>query len=269
MPRVVAHRWLTTAVVALALALSAAGASALGRVESAGPSPASAAATPGAANTNTRTQIPALTAPVIDTLGLLDDATRSRLDQRARELRRSTFGAQLQVLIVASTAGEPIEAYAQRAFDEQKLGRAIFDNGVLMVVAKDDRRVRIQTGSGIRARVSDRLAQRVIDEHMLPRFRDGEFAQGIEGGADALDELIRHGSLPAPSSGKSINVFDLPWPQRIAALTFFVVMLGGSIAVLIRQLTKLGSGDASLNGSDSRWSRNGGNSDGGGASGRW
>lgn len=257
------------AVLALALALSAGGAAARGPVESAVALPASAPAASAPATTPPLSEIPALTAPVIDTLGVLDEATRDRLNLRARDLRRSSFGAQLQVLIVASTAGEPIEAYAQRAFDEQKLGRAIYDNGVLMVIAKDDRRVRIQSGRGIRARVSDSLAQRVIDEHMLPRFRDGKFAQGIEGGADALDELIRHGSLPAPSSGKSVNVLDLPWPERIAALTFIVVMVGGSIAVLIRQLTKLATRDGDRTGRDPRWSNNGGGSDGGGASGRW
>jgi uncharacterized protein len=147
----------------------------------------------------------------------------------------------------------------------------VFDNGVLMLIARDDRRIRIQTGTGIRERVSDALAQRVIDEHMLPRFRDGEFAQGIESGADALDDLIRHGSLPAPSSGKSINVADMPWPQQIGVLTLIVVMVAGPFAIpaLIRRMTGVATGDSNRDATRQRWSNNGGDSDGGGASGRW
>ena len=92
--------------------------------------------------------IPALTSPVVDATGTLGAAEKQQLEQQALALQQSK-GSQLQVLMVASTQPETIEQYTQRVFDQWKLGREGVDDAVLLVVAKDDRRVRIQPGYGL------------------------------------------------------------------------------------------------------------------------
>lgn len=260
------RRGLTCAVLALSLGVSG---SALSAPTPAAPASVAPADTPAPTPSPPRADIPALTAPVVDTIGLLDPSTRDDLNLLARDLRRDRLGMQLQVLIVASTDGEPIEAYAQRAFVEQRLGSRLLDNGVLMVIAKDDRRVRIHTGAGMDGRVTDAIAQRVIDEHMLPKFRAGEFGRGIEDGAKALSEVMRGGRLPEPSAGKVLAFSELSWPMKILVLVLLPVMLIGPFAPALIRWRKGGRLVEDRDTTSTRWSNNGGGSDGGGASGKW
>ncbi len=141
--------------------------------------------------------IPPLTSPVVDTTGTLDAAQIAQLEQQARDLQQRK-GSQLQILIVPSTQPEDIAAYAQRAFDAWKLGRAKVDDGVLLVVAKDDRRVRIQTGYGLEGAIPDITAGRVIQEYLVPKFRAGDYAGGIVDGSAVLVKLIDGEPLPEP-----------------------------------------------------------------------
>ncbi|QQP98349.1 TPM domain-containing protein [Lysobacter enzymogenes] len=143
--------------------------------------------------------LPALDSPVQDPTGSLDAATRARLETRARELRERR-GAQLQVLIVASTAPEDIAAYAQRVFDAWKLGRAGVDDGVLLVVAREDRRARIQVGYGLEGRIADAQAQRVLADYLLPHLGRGEYAEGVDAASAALAALIEQEPLPPPAA---------------------------------------------------------------------
>lgn len=141
--------------------------------------------------------IPPLTSPVVDTTGTLDASQIARLEQQARDLRQRK-GSQLQILIVPTTGPEDIAAYAQRAFDTWKIGRVQVDDGVLLVVAKDDRRVRIQTGYGLEGAIPDITAGRVIQEYLVPKFRAGDFAGGIADGSAVLVKLIDGEPLPEP-----------------------------------------------------------------------
>lgn len=143
--------------------------------------------------------LPALDSPVQDPTGSLDAATRARLETRARELRERR-GAQLQVLIVARTAPEDIAAYAQRVFDAWKLGRAGVDDGVLLVIARDDRRARIQVGYGLEGRIADAQAQQVLTDYLLPRLARGEYAEGVDAASAALAALIEQEPLPPPAA---------------------------------------------------------------------
>lgn len=143
--------------------------------------------------------IPPLDAPVVDTTGTLDAATVGRLDQRARDLQQRK-GSQLQVLMVASTAPDTIEQYAQRVFDAWKLGRPGVDDGVLLLVAKDDRKVRIQPGYGLEGAIPDITAGRVISEYLAPKFRQGDYAGGIDEATAQLVKLIDGEALPEPIS---------------------------------------------------------------------
>ncbi|WP_369940162.1 TPM domain-containing protein [Xanthomonas medicagonis] len=143
--------------------------------------------------------IPPLDAPVIDTTGTLTPEQRLELDRQAVQLQQRK-GSQLQVLVVPSTAPESIEQYTQRVFDQWKLGRKGVDDGVLLVVAKDDRRVRIQPGYGLEGAIPDATANRIIQEYLVPRFRAGDYSGGIAEATAMLVKLIDGEQLPAPVS---------------------------------------------------------------------
>ncbi|MFK3646860.1 TPM domain-containing protein [Lysobacter enzymogenes] len=154
--------------------------------------------------------VPALDSPVQDPTGSLDAATRARLETRARELRERR-GAQLQVLIVASTAPEDIAAYAQRVFDAWKLGRAGVDDGVLLVMARDDRRARIQVGYGLEGRIADAQAQQVLADYLLPPLARGDYAEGVDAASAALAALIEQEPLPPPAAADYRDAATVAW----------------------------------------------------------
>ena len=141
--------------------------------------------------------IPPLDAPVVDTTGTLDAATVQRLDAQARALQQRK-GSQLQVLVVPSTQPDSIEQYAVRVFEAWKLGRKGVDDGVLLLVAKDDRAVRIETGYGLEGAIPDAVANRVIQEYLVPRFRQGDYAGGIVDATAQLVKLVDGEPLPEP-----------------------------------------------------------------------
>lgn len=141
--------------------------------------------------------IPPLDGPVIDTTGTLDAATRQQLTQQALALQQRK-GSQLQVLMVPTTAPETIEQYAVRAFEQYRIGRQRVDDAVLLVVAKDDRRVRIEVGYGLEGAIPDITAGRVVAEYMVPKFRQGDYAGGIVDATAQLIKLIDGEPLPEP-----------------------------------------------------------------------
>ena len=142
-------------------------------------------------------QIPAFDSPVVDTTNTLDAATRQQLEQQALALQQRK-GSQLQVLMIPSTQPEDIEAYAVRAFESFKLGRKGVDDGVLLVVAKDDRKVRIEVGYGLEGAIPDIAAGRVIQEYMVPKFRQGDYAGGVVDATAQLVKLVDGEPLPEP-----------------------------------------------------------------------
>ena len=143
--------------------------------------------------------IPALDSPVVDTTGTLDAATRAQLERQALALQQRK-GSQLQVLVVPSTGAEPIEGYAVRAFEQWRLGREGVDDAVLLVVAKDDRKVRIEVGYGLEGAIPDVTAGRVVQEYLVPKFRAGDYAGGIVDATAVLVGLIDGEPLPEPAS---------------------------------------------------------------------
>ena len=142
-------------------------------------------------------KIPAFDSPVVDTTGTLDAATRQQLEQQALALQQRK-GSQLQVLMIPSTQPEDIEGYAVRAFESFKLGRKGVDDGVLLVVAKDDRKVRIEVGYGLEGAIPDIAAGRVIQEYLVPKFRQGDYAGGVVDATAQLVRLVDGEPLPEP-----------------------------------------------------------------------
>ena len=108
-------------------------------------------------------------------------------------------GSQLVVLIVATTNPEDIAAYSIRVVEAWKLGRKKVDDGALLIVAKNDRDLRIEVGQGLEGAIPDAIANRIVEDTIVPRFRDGDFAGGIEAGVDRIAALVRGEALPEPA----------------------------------------------------------------------
>lgn len=174
--------------------------------------------------------IPPLDSPVVDTTGTLDAAQKQALEQQALALQQRK-GSQLQVLIVPSTAPEDIAQYTTRVFDQWAIGRKGVDDGVLLVVAKNDRRVRIEPGYGLEGAIPDAIANRVIQEYLVPHFRQNDYAGGITAATAVLVRLIDGEELPAPvSSNRNGEVGN--GDQTF----FFAIMIGVFAASIMRLL---------------------------------
>ena len=172
--------------------------------------------------------IPALDSPVVDTTGTLDAAQKQQLEQQALALQQRK-GSQLQVLIVPSTQPEDIFDYTQRAFDQWKLGRQGVDDAAILVVAKDDRRVRIHTGYGLEGTIPDAIANRIIQEYLAPKFRTGDYAGGITDATAVMVKLIDGESLPVPVSTHR----DRPGGGR-GGDWFFALVAAFVVATIVR-----------------------------------
>lgn len=154
-------------------------------------------ALPSLARAQSLAAIPPLDSPVIDTTGTLDVAQKQQLEQQALALQQRK-GSQMQVLMVPSTQPETIEQYAVRAFEAWKIGRKGVDDAVLLVVAKDDRKVRIEVGYGLEGAIPDITAGRIIQEYLVPKFRSDDYAGGIVDATAALVKLVDGEPLPEP-----------------------------------------------------------------------
>jgi uncharacterized protein len=145
--------------------------------------------------------IPAMDSAVVDTTATLTPDERARIEASIApyEARK---GSQMQVLMVPSTQPESIEEYAVHAFAQWKLGRKGIDDGVLIVVARDDHRARIEVGYGLEGAIPDVAASRILQDRMLPKFHNDDYAGGIADGVDALIGLADGEPLAAPEPAK-------------------------------------------------------------------
>lgn len=134
--------------------------------------------------------VPPLTAPVIDQTATLGEAQRAALVAKLATIEQQT-GSQIVVLMVPSTLPEDIVAYSQRVGDSWKIGRRDVGDGLLIVVAKNDHRVRIEVAKALEGAVPDLAAKRIIDAQITPAFRAGDYAGGLSAAADQLAARIR------------------------------------------------------------------------------
>jgi uncharacterized protein len=168
--------------------------------------------------------VPPLTARVIDLTGTLAPTERDQLEAKLAALEQRK-GSQLAVLLVPTTAPEAIEQYGIRVADAWRLGRKGVDDGLLLLVAKDDRAVRVEVGYGLEGPIPDATANRVIDEFILPRFRQGDYAGGIGAGVDRLIGLVDGEPLPAPEPAAAPDV----GLGNILPIIFVVSLVAGGI----------------------------------------
>lgn len=189
--------------------------------------------------------VPELTARVIDQTGTLSQSDQQALSEQLKKLEDET-GAQVAVLMVATTAPEDIAAYAWRVASDWKIGRRDVGDGLLVVIAKNDRRMRMEVARALEGAIPDLAAARIIDQQMAPRFRQGDYAGGITAALDQVAARIAGEQLPAPSSGTQSSKspdrgFDM---EDLMLFFFFGVAVVGPIlrSVLGRPLASVLAG---------------------------
>ena len=184
--------------------------------------------------------VPPLKARVVDTIGWLSATERDALEQKLAAFEAEA-GPQIVVLLIASSQPEDIASYAQRVADSWKIGRRTVGDGVLLVAARDDRKLRIEVAKALEGAVPDLAARQIISQQISPAFKRGEVAAGLSAGVDALMVRIRGEHLPAPSrqpgGGGASQGFD--W--ETLAMFFFVgvPVVGGLLTSVMGR--KLGS----------------------------
>ena len=172
--------------------------------------------------------VPPLSGRVIDQTGSLTGAQAAALEAKLATLEQQR-GAQVVVLLVPTTAPEDIASYAQRVADTWKIGRRGVGDGVLVVVAKNDRSARIEVAKTLEGAIPDIIAGRVISEQMAPAFRNGDYAGGLNLAVDRLAQRIAGENLPAPerrSRTSRSTGFDF---QDLAIFLFVGVPIVGGI----------------------------------------
>jgi uncharacterized protein len=241
-----------------------------------------AAALAGAASA---ANIPPLTGRVVDQAGLLSDADKISLETRLEDLEAKS-GIQLVVATVKSLEGEEIEPYANQMFRAWKLGERTHNNGVLLLVAPNERRVRIEVGYGLEATLTDALSKVIIANAITPRFKAGDFPGGIHRGVDDIitvlttdaSEWQKRPSLRVDSDAADQHVNWLVIAGLGVFLLLMVVSRGFRALVFAMLLSgrSYGGGSGGYGGfgggsgrSSGGFSGGGGSSGGGGASGRW
>ncbi|MBW8719870.1 MAG: TPM domain-containing protein, partial [Variovorax paradoxus] len=185
--------------------------------------------------------VPALTARMIDQTQTLAESERADLEAKLAAFEQRK-GSQMVVLMVPTTAPEDIASYANRVGNAWKIGRKEVGDGILVIVAKNDRKMRIEVAKALEGAVPDLAAIRIIDEEMKPRFRNNDFAGGLNAAVARLIGLVDGEALPAPSSsgGSSKDSSEgIDW-ENLAIFLFVGVFVA---APIVRSIAgkKLGS----------------------------
>jgi uncharacterized protein len=184
--------------------------------------------------------VPQLTGRVVDQTGTLSSGDIASLSQTLKDLE-TRKGSQIAVLIVPTTDGEAIEQFSLRVAEAWKIGRKKVDDGALLVIAKNDRHLRIEVGYGLEGALTDVTTKRIIDEVITPKFKGGDFAGGISAGVNRMIGIINGEKLPEPEpvhwdKPNSFDAFNPFW--------LFFAFVGSSIlrSILGRLIGSIGAG---------------------------
>jgi uncharacterized protein len=184
--------------------------------------------------------VPQLTGHVVDSAALLNSQQRQALESKLAALE-SGSGSQVVVLMVATTQPEDIASFSNRVGNAWKIGRKGIGDGLLVVVARDDHKMRIEVAKSLEGAIPDLAASQIIDTAITPRFKQGDYAGGLDAGVDQIAALIKGEALPAPSRSSEDPAWSssFDW-QNLIVFIFFGVFVVGSI---IRRVlgNKLGS----------------------------
>lgn len=182
--------------------------------------------------------VPALTAHIIDSTGTLSTDQIQQLENKLTIFERS-HGSQVVVLIVPTTQPEDIASYANRVASTWKIGRKEIGDGLVLIVAKEDRRVRIEVARTLEGAIPDLMARRVIDQAITPFFKQGNYASGLDAGVTQIMALIKGEALPLPVASLSLGT-ALDWTDLAIFMLIAVPVVGGVARdILGRQLGSL------------------------------
>jgi uncharacterized protein len=180
-----------------------------------------------------RQDVPALTGRVVDKTGVLTAGQKAALEGKLRDFEERK-GAQVAVLVVPTTAPEAIEQYSIRVADAWKLGREKSDDGAFLLVALEDRSMRIEVGYGLEGALTDLASKRIIADIITPHFRAGDIPGGIEAGVDAMLKVIDGEPLPPPQRrGQEGNPFGGRAWDALPILFIFLFMVGGLLRMVL------------------------------------
>lgn len=169
--------------------------------------------------------VPALKSRVTDLTGTLSAPQKTTIEQRLKAFEASK-GSQIAVLIVPTTEPEAIEQYSIRVVDKWKLGREDVDDGALLLVAKDDRTMRIEVGYGLEGALTDATSKRIIAEIITPYFMNGDYFGGIQAGLRAMMKVIKGEPLPAPAREAPDDQTGTSPGSTLPGLIFFGFFVG-------------------------------------------
>jgi len=173
-------------------------------------------------------------ARIADLTGTLTNEQSAQLEARLSEFEQRK-GSQIAVLMVPTTQPETIEQYALRVAEQWKLGRKKVDDGALLVVAKNDRALRIEVGYGLEGALNDAVSKRIVSDIIVPYLRNDDFYGGISAGVDAMIHVIDGEPLP-PSPNANANAKEGGWSSLshyFPFLVVFVFMVGGALRAML------------------------------------
>ena len=190
--------------------------------------------------------VPQLTGRVVDQTGTLSDSDIAALNAKLKDLE-SRKGSQVAILIVPTTQPETIEQFSIRVAEAWKIGRKKIDDGALLVIAKNDHKLRIEVGYGLEGSLTDVTSRRIIDEVITPDFRRGDFAGGVSKGVDRIIAVIEGEPLPRPAP-EAAHGSDVDWTSFLNPLNPFTIFGIYVIGAVCRNLLGrlLGSATAGL-----------------------
>jgi uncharacterized protein len=180
----------------------------------------------GAQNNEGLMPVPPLSGHVVDLSATLSSEQQRALEQRLTEFE-ARKGSQIAVLLIPGTQPEAIEQYAIRVAEQWKLGRKKIDDGAILVIAKNEHALRIEVGYGLEGALNDATAKRIIDDIIVPYFKNADYYGGINSGVDAMLQVIDGEALPAPDNrGSGLNADGA---KGMLPLLFFAAVIVGGI----------------------------------------
>jgi uncharacterized protein len=194
--------------------------------------------------------VPPITARVTDLTGTLNAAQRDALEERLAAFE-SRKGAQIAVLIVPTTQPEPIEQFGIRVGEQRKIGRKGVDDGAILIVAMKDRAVRIEVGYGLEGALSDLVTKRIVEESIVPHFKQGDFYGGIAAGLTRMIAVAEGEALPAPNRASKPGAQGGGLEGLLIVAFMLVFVVGGIIRAIFGRF--LGSGVIGAIGGAAGW----------------
>jgi len=170
--------------------------------------------------------VPYLSGRVNDTAGMIPAETRDRLEGKLGAFEKQT-GAQVAVLTIDTLGGEVLEDYSLKVAQTWKLGRKGVDDGVLLLVAKGDRKMRIEVGYGLESKLTDAQCRRILDNVVRPEFRNGDFGRGVETGVDAIIGTIQGKDvIPTHAPAGGMRASEVPLGAKVIGSVVFTIVIG-------------------------------------------